>query len=85
MDSLICFQYSDVKKACKDWNYPETIVMNKDKDKSDIFYEGDFLHMLLEKLSNLLDQVTHIILNKTGTPQPLYDIIVGVHSINRVS
>ena len=54
---MIYFQFSDVKKACKHWNYPETVGMTRDKTRTDQFYEGDFLHMLLEKLSHLLDQV----------------------------
>ena len=45
-------------KACKDWNYPETVVKSKDTETTEEgFYEGDFLNMLLDKLSHLLDQV----------------------------
>ena len=45
-------------KACKDWNYPDTVTRSDvTMATEEIFYEGDFLHMLLDKLSHLLDQV----------------------------
>ena len=45
-------------KACKDWNYPDTVTRSDvTMTTEEIFYEGDFLHMLLDKLSHLLDQV----------------------------
>ncbi|XP_060587627.1 FHF complex subunit HOOK interacting protein 2A-like isoform X3 [Ruditapes philippinarum] len=68
--------YAAVVESCKSWGYP--LEFPKLKTSSpDQFYEGSFLHMILDKLSHLLDQsypinlqVTSVISKLALVPHP---------------
>ncbi|XP_053406841.1 FHF complex subunit HOOK interacting protein 2A-like isoform X2 [Mercenaria mercenaria] len=57
-------QYSAMVESCKSWGYPQEFPEVRATYSE--FYEGSFLHMILDKLSHLLDQSYQINLQLTS-------------------